>query len=438
MVRSSPSRNLTVTLPVPSRAWTERAASPASSALVDHHRADAARADVRARRTARSASSGPSTDPVRSARGSGRGTPRRPPACCGAAPPARAASRSAARAPARVPSGATGPGRRSRRCPSWTVMIGLIESIVPTAARAPLIRPPRFRYSRVSRATNRSTSALRSSRTRAISAADTPARGQLGAHLGQLADAHRRRPRVDDVDLAVRRACSRATWADLRVPDRSPDTLTHTIRVGAAIEGGLERREEVARRRGGGGRERRVGRGHPLPEGVRREVDVGPEALGAEAHHERDDGDALRGRGLGRQVAGGVGDDRDVGHGRLLRRAAPGGGLKVAAMIRTRVERRGAKSADRLRFPHGASRPRRHLRHLHAATRDRHHRRHAHLLLRGLPAYGGQAVDAGRSGSWAPCSTPPSCSSLPCSASCPTASDTGGSCSSARRSAPSR
>src|SRR4029453_17970572 len=74
---------------------------------------------------------------------------------------------------------------------------------------------------------------------------------------------------------------------------------------------------------------------------------VGAEALRAEAHHERDDGDALRGRGLGRQVAGGVGDDRDAGHGRLLRRAAPGGGLKVAAMIRTRVEDRGSRRPTR-------------------------------------------------------------------------------------------
>ena len=34
-----------------------------------------------------------------------------------------------------------------------TVMIGLTERIVPRAARAPLIRPPRLRYSSVSSAT---------------------------------------------------------------------------------------------------------------------------------------------------------------------------------------------------------------------------------------------------------------------------------------------
>ena len=35
--------------------------------------------------------------------------------------------------------------------PSWMVMIGFTLSIVPIAARAPQMRPPRLRNSRVSR-----------------------------------------------------------------------------------------------------------------------------------------------------------------------------------------------------------------------------------------------------------------------------------------------
>ena len=84
-------------------------------------------------------------------------------------------------------------------------------------------------------------------------------------------------------------------------------------------------------------------------------------------------------------------------------------------MIRTRVERRRPESADRLRFPHGASRPRRHLRHVHAATRDRASPAPCSSTTTPTsPTYGGQPVDAldGRR-SWAPCSTPPSCIGSP-------------------------
>ena len=108
-----------------------------------------------------------------------------------------------------------------------TVMIGLIESIVPTAARAPLIRPPRLRYSSVSRATNRSTSALRSSRTRAISVAETPSAASsapICTSCPSPIDA------VRESITWISRSGSRprATCAAFRVPDRSPETFTHT------------------------------------------------------------------------------------------------------------------------------------------------------------------------------------------------------------------
>ena len=84
-----------------------------------------------ARRTGRSASSGPATRRGPTAPGTGRGTPRRRRWCCaGSRPLERLRGQQLQDALARLLR-ATGPGRRSRRSPSITVMIGLIESIVP-------------------------------------------------------------------------------------------------------------------------------------------------------------------------------------------------------------------------------------------------------------------------------------------------------------------
>ena len=86
----------------------------------------------------------------------------------------------------------------------------------------------------------------------------------------------------------------------------APDSLRRDVdrddRVGAVGEDLVVDRLELAgaRRRGLG--ERRVRRGHPLPELGGREVDAGPERLGAERDRQRDDPDA-----------GGLGDGRDRG-----------------------------------------------------------------------------------------------------------------------------
>src|SRR5829696_2412857 len=110
-------------------------------------------------------------------------------------------------------------------------------------------------------------------------------------------------------------------------------------RIGAAVEGGLERVDEVARGGGRGRGERGIRRGHSLPELFRGEGDTGPEALRAEAHHERDDGDPRARCDLGRQVAGGVGDDRDTGHVELLHRDPDGRRLDAGARRLTEAAR---------------------------------------------------------------------------------------------------
>ena len=136
----------------------------------------------------------------------------------------------------------------------------------------------------------------------------------LDTDLGEHALAHRRRRRVDDVDLAVLEHGP----ADLGGLDRAgqrPRDVDGDDRVRAAIEGALVGLLEVARAARGGGREGRVGRGHPLPELVGGQGDAGGEGVLPEVHDERDDGDAERGGPRGVHVRRGVGDDRDAAHG---------------------------------------------------------------------------------------------------------------------------
>ena len=88
---------------------------------------------------------------------------------------------------------------------------------------------------------------------------------------------HRRAVRVDDVDLAVGQHVPRDLGALDRARQRARDVDRHD-RLGAAREGRLVGLLELARRRCGGRRERRVRRGHPLPELLGRQVDPGLEA----------------------------------------------------------------------------------------------------------------------------------------------------------------
>ena len=89
-----------------------------------------------------------------------------------------------------------------------------------------------------------------------------------------------------------------------------------TLQVGVArIEFAPHQGQEVARGAGRGGRERRVRCSHPGPELVGREVDARAERVLPEADLERDHGDPGLGGDLGRQVAGGVSDDRNARHG---------------------------------------------------------------------------------------------------------------------------
>ena len=114
-------------------------------------------------------------------------------------------------------------------------------------------------------------------------------------------------------------------------------------------------------------------------------------------------------RDVGRHVAGGVGDDRDAGHGRGSSIGArPPAACGRSSGAGRRLAPRGAApahGADRygpanpIASRRRASRPRYaasrrgsaavlavHLRHLHAASRDGRDRGHAHLLLRRVPA----------------------------------------------------
>ena len=107
------------------------------------------------------------------------------------------------------------------------------------AARAPLIRPPRLRYSSVSSATNSVTSSLRCSITRAISAPDTPSAessAAIWASIPSPIDA------VRESTMWISRSgiWPTATCAALSVPDRSPETVTHTIESAPASKAALK------------------------------------------------------------------------------------------------------------------------------------------------------------------------------------------------------
>ena len=123
---------------------------------------------------------------------------------CGAPRVARPVLRSGARGNAREPSTSSAPDRPVSTRPSRTVMIGFIDNRPPIAAWAALIRPPFLRYSSVSTATYRSMSAEPFLERRGDLAAETPAAASRAPSWASIPDAHRRRARVDDVDLALR------------------------------------------------------------------------------------------------------------------------------------------------------------------------------------------------------------------------------------------
>ena len=157
-------------------------------------------------------------------------------------------------------------------------MIGLTDSSVPIAAWVPLIRPPFFRYSSVS-SVEVDAHVVGPRLERLGDLGGGPALGgELDGHPGEDPLGHRRALRVDDVDLAI----GQHVAGDLRALDRSRqgarDVDRHD-RLGAGLEGRLVGVLEVAGRRGGRLRERRVGRDHPLPERLGREVDAGLERL---------------------------------------------------------------------------------------------------------------------------------------------------------------
>ncbi len=111
--------------------------------------------------------------------------------------------------------------------PSTRVMIGLIASRPPIAAWAPLIRPPFFRYSSVSSATNRSRSTVRRASVDAISAPEAPAAASSTPSSAS-------RPSPMEAEALSTTWTSRASSisapsrALLIVPDRRSPTVTHT------------------------------------------------------------------------------------------------------------------------------------------------------------------------------------------------------------------
>ena len=151
--------------------------------------------------------------------------------------------------------------------PLRIAMIGLTLRSEPMTAWAPLIRPPRRRYSRVSRQTIASTSRERSVTSAATSAPERPVAARSRASI-----ARRAMPKaaVSESTTWISRSgsISRARLADLNVPDRLAATLMHTTDVGPGGEGGLEGVPERDRTGRGRLRERRIGRDHPLPEGL--------------------------------------------------------------------------------------------------------------------------------------------------------------------------
>ena len=176
------------------------------------------------------------------------------------------------------------------------------------------MRPPLRRYSRVSSATYRSTSARRASSVRAISAPLMPASARSAASKRQQADAHRGGPGIDDVDLPLAAAFPAPTRAAATVPDRCSETWTDTTDSAPAANAASYASWNAPGRRGRGRGERRVGRRHPRPERLGGEIDAGAERLVAERHRQRDDPDAPRRRHLGQQIRRRIGDHRHSSH----------------------------------------------------------------------------------------------------------------------------
>ena len=96
------------------------------------------------------------------------------------------------------------------------------------AAWVPLMRPPFFRYSSVSRATYMTMSFERSSRTSAISAAEWPSFARstpIRARMPSAIEA----PSESTTWISRSGSMSRAIWALLIVPESVPATWTETI-----------------------------------------------------------------------------------------------------------------------------------------------------------------------------------------------------------------
>ena len=163
----------------------------------------------------------------------------------------------------------------------------------------------------MSRTTKRSRSALRASSRAATSAAESP------WPTSSTARSARSPTPIDAVPLSMTwisrpPSTSAAIRALLIVPDSVSAMSTQTIASAPSANAASNASWYSP---GTGGRcrgERRVGRRHPLPEVLGREVDTGLEGIAPEGHGQRHDPDARRGSRRGRQVCGRVGHHGDL------------------------------------------------------------------------------------------------------------------------------
>ena len=169
-----------------------------------------------------------------------------------------------------------------------------------------------------------------------------------------------------------------AISALLIVPDSLSETWIDDDRVGAVREGRVVDRLELAGARRGGLRERRVRAPSSASQNsLGREVDAGPERLGAEGHRQRDDPDAARPSA----TAGSRSDAESVTNatlatGFLLRPPRP---TDDTGRV-TGADGRAPRDRSRYAFRDGPIAVGRDGRHLHAALLDRPHRGDARRL----------------------------------------------------------
>ena len=134
----------------------------------------------------------------------------------------------------------------SATAPFSTLISGLTESIEPSAARAAPMRPPFFRFSRVSSAANTRIRGILASMTATTSSIDLPAAAASAPAIASSPCA------IVTLRLSITRTvmasltASAASCADWKVADRSEDSVTQTTPVGALRRRGAERLFEGA------------------------------------------------------------------------------------------------------------------------------------------------------------------------------------------------